>query len=234
MQLYDLYVIYRDGQALFHKRYEWVIDQEIRVTGQDIITAFLTAIENHRNELLGSEFPRVFEKGPFKLLLTYGKDICGALLCRTDNKEETLRLRHILEQIVGDIQVQYADILPTWRGNMRQLARISDIVGQNLKEIIPPLPSLLTFIQDPNRYFFTIDERGINLYNRCLRNAEGFHDFITKLQIPVEMVDTVLNGIRSARKTSAQLSEALHLEVHRVTTLLRALTLRGIVNLQIK
>ena len=63
MELYDLYVIYRGGQTIFHKRFGTIeIDQ-------DLITAFLTAIENFGKELLaGDEHLRVIEKGRSKVL----------------------------------------------------------------------------------------------------------------------------------------------------------------------
>jgi hypothetical protein len=165
-----------------------------------------------------------------KVLLAYGKDICCALVCGTDNTEEVLMLRQNLDQILGNIQVQYAEILPTWRGNMRQLAGISDIVEKDLKEIIlgSAPPTLLALIQDPNRFYFTIDERGVNLYNSLLRNSGSFHAFIDKLKIPIEMVDMVLNEIRLGRKNSSQLAQELNLESNRLITLLRTLRLRGI------
>jgi hypothetical protein len=225
MQLYDLYVIYRGGQTIFHKRFGTIeIDQ-------DLITAFLTAIENFGKELLaGDEHLRVIEKGRSKVLLAYGSDICCALVCGTENVEEVTRLREILDQILQDIQVQYASILPTWRGNMRQLGGISDIVEKDLKNIMlasapPPLASI---IQNPNRYYFTIDDKGINLYNTLLRSSPGFKAFIKKLNIPIESVDMVLNEIRLGRKHGNQLASELNIEQNRLMTLLRTLRLRGI------
>ncbi len=226
MQLYDLYVIYRGGQTIFHKRFGTIeIDQ-------DLITAFLTAIENFGKELLaGDEHLRVIEKGFSKVLLAYGRDICCALVCGTDNTDEVSTLREILEQILEDIQTQYASILPTWRGNMRQLAGISDIVERDLKNIMlqSPPPPLAVLFQNPKRYYFTIDERGINLYNTLLRNSEGFHAFIKKLNIPIEMVDMILNEIRLGRKNGVQLAQELDIDLNRLMVLLRTLRLRGIV-----
>ncbi|MHA1648960.1 MAG: hypothetical protein ACTSYB_02110, partial [Candidatus Helarchaeota archaeon] len=226
MQLYDLYVIYRGGQTIFHKRFGTIeIDQ-------DLITAFLTAIENFGKELLaGDEHLRVIEKGFSKVLLAYGRDICCALVCGTDNTDEVSTLREILEQILEDIQTQYASILPTWRGNMRQLAGISDIVERDLKNIMlqSPPPPLAVLFQNPKRYYFTIDERGINLYNTLLRNSKGFHAFIKKLNMPIEMVDMILNEIRLGRKNGVQLAQELDIDLNRLMVLLRTLRLRGIV-----
>jgi hypothetical protein len=225
MELYDLYVIYRGGQNIFHKRFG-VIEID-----QDLITAFLTAIENFGKELLaGDEHLRVIEKGQSKVLLAYGQDICCALVCKTNTVDEVTRLRTILERVLSDIQIQYASILPTWRGNMKQLAGISDIVENDLKEIIlasapPPLASLL---QNPNRYSFTIDEKGINLYNTLLRGSKGFQKFLNKLNLPIELVDMVLNEIRLSRKNGLQLANETNLDQNRLMTLLRSLRLRGI------
>ncbi len=225
MQLYDLYVIYRGGQTIFHKRFGTIeIDQ-------DLITAFLTAIENFGKELLaGDEHLRVIEKGFSKVLLAYGKDICCALVCGTDSPEEVVTLREILDGILGDIQNQYSAILPSWRGNMRQLAGISDIVEQDLKQIIlaSAPPALATLIQNPNRFYFTIDDRGIDLYNTLLRTSDGFRAFIRKLNVPIELVDMVLNEIRLAKKNAPQLSSELDLDINRLMALLRTLRLRGI------
>ena len=225
MQLYDLYVIYRGGQTIFHKRFGTIeIDQ-------DLITAFLTAIENFGKELLaGDEHLRVIEKGFSKVLLAYGKDICCALVCGSDDVEEVTSLREILEQILLHIQNTYAAVLPTWRGNMRQLAGISDIVERDLKEVIleSAPPPLAVLIQNSKRYYFTIDDRGINLYNTLLRSSSGFRAFIKKLNIPIEVVDMVLNEIRLAKKNAAQLSSELDLDLNQLMTLLRTLRLRGI------
>jgi len=193
MQLFDLYVIYRGGQTIFHKRFgEMEIDQ-------DLITAFLTAIDNFSKEVMANDEPlRVIEKGFSKVLLTYGKDICCALVCGTEDQSELVTLRSILERILGDIQVQFTQILEGWRGDLKQLSGIGTIVETDLKTVIrvsapPPLTDLL---QNPNRYYFTVDDRGINLYNTLLRDSRGFRAFIKKLGVPIEMVDMILNEIR--------------------------------------
>ncbi|NVM55868.1 MAG: hypothetical protein HWN66_19365 [Candidatus Helarchaeota archaeon] len=225
MQLYDLYVIYRGGQTIFHKRFGAMeIDQ-------DLITAFLTAIENFSKEVLATDEPlRVIEKGFSKVLLAYGKDICCALVCGTREIDEVETLRGILELTLGDIQSQFAQILAVWKGDLRQLAGISDIVESNLKGIIRASapPPLMELIQNPKRYYFTIDDRGINLYNTLLRESNGFRAFIEKLGIQIEWVDMILNEIRLGRKGALQLSQELGLEMNRLMALLRSLKLRGI------
>lgn len=226
MQLYDLYVIYRGGQTIFHKRFGTVeIDQ-------DLITAFLTAIENFSKEVLAGDEPlRVIEKGFSKVLLAYGKDICCALVCGTEEIDEVSILRGVLELTLTDIQSQFASILSSWKGDLRQLAGISDIVETNLKVILrasapPPLAELL---QNPNRYYFTVDDRGINLYNTLLRESEGFRAFIKKIAFPIEWVDMILNEIRLGRKTGVNLAQELGIESNRLMVLLRTLKLRGII-----
>lgn len=226
MQLYDLYVIYRGGQTIFHKRFGTMdIDQ-------DLITAFLTAIENFSKEVLGAtdEPLRVIEKGFSKVLLAYGKDVCCALVCGTEEVEEVNSLRGVLELTLNDIQAQFAQILASWKGDLRQLSGISDIVETNLKGIIRATapPPLLELIDNPKRYYFTIDDRGINLYNTLLRESKGFRAFIEKLAIPIEWVDMILNEIRLGRKGAQQLSQELGIDMNRLMALLRSLKLRGI------
>jgi len=225
MQLFDLYVIYRGGQTIFHKRFgEMEIDQ-------DLITAFLTAIDNFSKEVMANDEPlRVIEKGFSKVVLTYGKDICCALVCGTEDPSELGTLRSILERILGDIQAQYAQLLEGWRGDLKQLSGISVIVETNLKTVIrltapPPLTDLL---QNPNRYYFTVDDRGINLYNTLLRDSRGFRAFIKKLGVPVEMVDMVLNEVRAEKRVITQLCQETGVDINRLLTLLRSLKLRGI------
>ncbi|MFX1298676.1 MAG: hypothetical protein ACFFD2_27925, partial [Promethearchaeota archaeon] len=67
-----------------------------------------------------------------------------------------------------------------------------------------------------------------NLYNTLLRGGKGFNAFIKKLDIPIEMVDMVLNEIRLGRKSGTQLADELEIEQNRLMTLLRTLRLRGI------
>jgi hypothetical protein len=225
MQLFDLYVIYRGGQTIFHKRFgEMEIDQ-------DLITAFLTAIDNFSKEVLANDEPlRVIEKGFSKVVLTYGKDICCALVCGTEDATELGTLRSILERILGDIQIQYAQILEGWRGDLKQLSGISIIVETNLKNVIrlSAPPALTELLQNPNRYYFTVDDRGINLYNTLLRDSRGFRAFIKKLGVPIEMVDMVLNEIRADKRGIAQLGQGTGVDLSRLLTLLRSLKLRGI------
>ncbi len=225
MQLYDLYVIYRGGQTIFHKRFGTMeIDQ-------DLITAFLTAIENFSKEVLATDEPlRVIEKGYSKVLLAYGADVCCALVCGTEEIDEVDILRGVLEITLNDIQSQFAAILTSWKGDLRQLAGISDIVETNLKGIIrasapPPLTELM---QNPARYYFTVDDRGINLYNTLLRESAAFRAFIKKIAIPIEWVDMILNEVRLGKKTSNQLATELGIDMTRLMVLLRALKLRGI------
>lgn len=225
MELYDLYVIYRGGQTIFHKRFGTLeIDQ-------DLITAFLTAIDNFGKEVLAGEEPlRVIEKGFSKVLLAYGADICCALVCGTESIDEVTELRTVLDLTLKDIQSQFASILASWKGDLRALAGISDIVESNLKTIIrasapPPLSEL---IQNPNRYFFAVDDRGITLYNTLLRESKGFRAFIKKLAIPIEWVDMVLNEIRLAKKNGNQLNKDMGIDFQRLMALLRTLKLRGI------
>ncbi|NVM31593.1 MAG: hypothetical protein HWN65_22340 [Candidatus Helarchaeota archaeon] len=225
MLLYDLYVIYRGGQTIFHKRFG---SMEI---DQDLITAFLTAIENFSKEVLATDEPlRVIEKGFSKVLLAYGKDVCCALVCGTEDISEVEILRNILEITLNDIQTQFAQILTAWKGDLRQLAGISDIVETNLKGIMrasapPPLAEL---IQNPNRYYYMVDDRGINLYNTLLRESKAFRAFIKKIGIPIEWVDMILNEIRMGKRNSTQLGQELGIEMQRLIVLLRSLKLRGI------
>ncbi|MHA1264370.1 MAG: hypothetical protein ACTSRS_03965 [Candidatus Helarchaeota archaeon] len=226
MQLYDLYVIYRGGQTIFHKRFGTMeIDQ-------DLITAFLTAIDNFSKEVLATDEPlRVIEKGFSKVLLAYGKDVCCALVCGTEDTSEVDILRTILESTLNDIQTQFAPILNAWKGDLRQLAGISDIVETNLKGIIRASapPPLVELIQNPNRYYFTVDDRGINLYNTLLRESEAFRAYIRKIAIPIEWVDMILNEIRLGKKTAIQLAQELGIDIKRLIVLLRTLKLRGII-----
>ncbi len=225
MQLFDLYVIYRGGQTIFHKRFGTMeIDQ-------DLITAFLTAIENFSKEVLATDEPlRVIEKGFSKVLLAYGKDVCCALVCGTEEPGEVDILRNILEITLNDIQTQFAQILLSWKGDLRQLSGISDIVETNLKGIIRASapPPLIELIQNPTRYYFTVDDRGINLYNTLLRESESFRAFIKKLGIPIEWVDMLLNEIRMGKRSTIQLGQEFGIESNRLTALLRSLKLRGI------
>jgi len=226
MQLFDLYVIYRGGQTIFHKRFGTMeIDQ-------DLITAFLTAIENFSKEVLASDEPlRVIEKGYSKVLLAYGKDICCALVCGTQDISEVEILRTTLEVTLKDIQSQFATILTAWKGDLRQLAGISVIVETNLKVILRAIapPPLSELMQNPSRYYFTVDDRGINLYNTLLRESAIFRAFIKKIATPIEWVDMVLNEIRIGKKTSGQLEKELGIDMNRLMVLLRALKLRGII-----
>ena len=225
MQLFDLYVIYRGGQTIFHKRFgEMEIDQ-------DLITAFLTAIDNFSKEVMANDEPlRVIEKGFSKVVLTYGKDICCALVCGTEDPAELGTLRSILERTLGDIQAQYAQLLEGWRGDLKQLSGISTIVETNLKTVIrlTAPPQLTDLLQNPNRYYFTVDDRGINLYNTLLRDSRGFRALIKKLGVPVEMVDMVLNEIRAEKRVITQLCQETGVDINRLLTLLRSLKLRGI------
>jgi hypothetical protein len=154
------------------------------------------------------------------------------LVCGTEDSAEMGTLRSILERILGDIQIQFAPILEGWRGDLKQLSGIGGIVETNLKSVMrisapPPVADLL---QNPNRFYFTVDDRGINLYNTLCRDSKVFRAFIKKIGIPIEKVDMILNEIRSENKKAiAQIGQELDAEVKQILVLLRDLKLRGII-----
>jgi len=228
LNLYDLYVIYKGGQTIFHKRFGIVkIDQ-------DLITAFLTAIDNFSKEVLQSSDPlKVIEKGDSKVLMAYSPDIVLALVCNTKNTQEMETLRAILEKTLINILQTYADFLVTWKGNLRELEGIGDIIEINLKDILKktPPPPLTTMIEDPNIFYFNVDDRGINLYNTLLRNSKGFNSFLSKLHLPIQYCDMILNEIHGVKKKVKDIAQALDLDPNRITAILRSLRVRGLVNI---
>ncbi|MHA1797918.1 MAG: hypothetical protein ACTSVY_05660 [Candidatus Helarchaeota archaeon] len=226
MDLYDLYVIYKGGQTIFHKRFGTVkIDQ-------DLITAFLTAIENFSKEVLPSADPlRVIEKGDSKVILSYGESVCTALVCGVYRAEEVDDLKDKLDEILNGIQTTYASTLRNWSGRLADFAGIDDIVEVNMKDILrisipPPLEDL---VNNPERYFFTIDERGMNLYNSYLRNNKMFKLFLQRLGLEQDWIDMILNQLKSGKYTGLKLSNDIGLELNRTMAVIRDLKLRGIV-----
>jgi len=228
MNLYDLYVIYKGGQTLYHKRFSVVeIDQ-------DLITAFLTAIDNFSKEVLPSSEPlKVIEKGDSKVLMAYSPDIVLALICNTDTQEEMEELRNILEKILYEIIKVYAEFLKSWRGNLREVEGIGDIIEEHIQKILKktPPPDLVTLMQNPESFYFDIDDRGINIYNTLLRSSKGFGLFLKKLRISIEYCDMILNEIHGEKKNAYEISQALGLDISRVLALLRTLRIRGLVNI---
>ncbi|MHA1231492.1 MAG: hypothetical protein ACTSRP_12320 [Candidatus Helarchaeota archaeon] len=228
MNLYDLYLIYKGGQTLFHKRFGVVqIDQ-------DLITAFLTAIDNFSKEVLPSSEPlKVIEKGDSKVLMAYSPDLVIALVCNTKNVEEMDELRSILEDILAEIIRVYGEFLKTWRGNLRELDGIGAIIESKLQGILKktPPPPLVTLIESPDTFYFSIDDRGINLYNTLLRNSRGFGLFINKLRIPIEYCDMILNEIYQDKKNAVEIANSLGLDINIIMAILRTLRVRGLVNI---
>ncbi|TFF86669.1 MAG: hypothetical protein EU551_00815 [Promethearchaeota archaeon] len=228
MNLYDLYVIYKGGQTIYHKRFGVVqIDQ-------DLITAFLTAIDNFSKEVLPSSEPlKVIEKGDSKVLMAYSPDLVLALVCNTHNAEEMEELRNNLEKILYEILETYAEFLQTWRGNLRELDGIGAIIEENVQDILKktPPPPLKTLIESPDSFYFNIDDRGVRLYNTLLRESRGFGLFLKKLHTPVEYVDMVLNEIHPDKLNAIEISNALGLDLNRVLAILRTLRVRGLVNI---
>ncbi|NHI91721.1 MAG: hypothetical protein EAX96_04395 [Candidatus Lokiarchaeota archaeon] len=226
MDLYDLYVIYKGGQTIFHKRFGTVkIDQ-------DLITAFLTAIENFSKEVLPSADPlRVIEKGDSKVILSYGDSICTALVCGVYRTENVETLKEKLDLILKGIQNTFAATLRNWSGRLADFAGIDDIVEINIKDILrvaipPPLEELC---KNPDKYFFTIDDRGMNLYNSYLRNNKMFRLYLEKLGLEQDWIDMILNQLKNGKYTGQKLSNDIGLEINRTMAVVRNLKLRGIV-----
>jgi len=228
VQIFDIYVIYRGGQTIYHKRFGVVqIDQ-------DLITAFLTAIDNFSKEVLPSSEPlKVIEKGDSKVLLAYSPDLALALVCSTRNNEEMEDLRSTLEKILYEILQTYAEFLKTWRGNLRELDGIGEIIELNIQDILKktPPPPLLTLVESPDTFYFNIDDRGINLYNSLLRNSRGFSLFINKLHVPIEYCDIILNEIHPYKKNGIQIADSIGIDVNIIMAILRTLRVRGLVNI---
>ncbi|MBD3228148.1 MAG: hypothetical protein GF329_08160 [Candidatus Lokiarchaeota archaeon] len=228
MNLYDLYVIYKGGQTIYHKRFSVVqIDQ-------DLITAFLTAIDNFSKEVLPSSEPlKVIEKGDSKVLMAYSPDLVLALVCNTKNAEEMKTLREILETVLYEILEVYGDFLKTWRGNLKELEGIGEVIEENLRDILKktPPPALKTLMESPDSFYFNVDDRGVNLYNTLLRPSRGFGLFLKKLHIPIEYCDMILNEIHHEKRNGVEISNALGLDLNRVIAILRTLRIRGLVNI---
>ena len=226
MDLYDLYVIYKGGQTIFHKRFGTVkIDQ-------DLITAFLTAIENFSKEVLPSADPlRVIEKGDSKVILSYGDAICTALVCGVRRTEDVEELKEKLDIILKGIQTTFAATLRNWGGRLADFAGIDDIVEINIKDILrisipPPLEELC---KNPDKFYFTIDDRGMNLYNSYLRNNKMFKKFLGRLGLEQDWIDMILNQLKNGKYTGLKLSNDIGLEINRTMAVVRDLKLRGIV-----
>ena len=228
MNLYDLYVIYKGGQTIFHKRFGVIkIDQ-------DLITAFLTAIDNFSKEVLPSSDPlRVIEKGDSKVVMAYSPDLVLALVCNTKNLDEMEELRNTLDKILKLIIESYGEFLKTWRGNLRELDGIGPIIETNVVDLVKKTlpPQLKTLVEDPESFLFNINDRGIQLYNTLLRDSRGFGLFLNKLHIALEYSDMILNEIHPEKKNAIQISNALGLDLHRVLAILRSLRIRGLVNI---
>ncbi|MHA1309530.1 MAG: hypothetical protein ACTSWR_06935 [Candidatus Helarchaeota archaeon] len=228
MNLYDLYVIYKGGQTIYHKRFGVVqIDQ-------DLITAFLTAIDNFSKEVLPSSEPlKVIEKGDSKVLMAYSPDLVLALVCNTKNSEEMEELRTTLEKILYEILQTYAEFLKTWRGNLRELEGIGEIIEANVQDLLKktPPPPLMTLIESPDNFYFNTDDRGINLYNTLLRDSKGFGMFINKLHVPIEYCDMILNEIHPYKKNATQIADSIGIDTNIIMAILRTFRIRGIVNI---
>ena len=226
MDLYDLYVIYKGGQTIFHKRFGAVkIDQ-------DLITAFLTAIENFSKEVLPSGDPlRVIEKGDSKVILSYGDSICTALVCGIYRIEDVDVLKDKLDIILKSIQSTFSATLRNWSGRLADFNGIDDIVELHIKDILrvsipPPLED---FITNSDKYNFTIDDRGMALYNSYLRNNKMFKLFLKRLGLEQDWIDMILNQLKSGKYTGQKLSDDIGLEINRTMAVVRDLKLRGIV-----
>ncbi|MHA1143471.1 MAG: hypothetical protein ACTSRW_01965 [Candidatus Helarchaeota archaeon] len=226
MDLYDLYCIYKGGQTIFHKRFGAVkIDQ-------DLVTAFLTAIENFSKEVLPTADPlRVIEKGDVKVILAYGENICAALVCGGTTMTDVELLKTRLDFILTQIQKTFAATLKNWSGRLADFTGMGDIIEDNLKDIIRVSipPPLLELIENPEKYFFTIDERGLYLYNSYLRQNKGYKTFLSRLGIESDWIDMILNELKNGRYNGKQLSQDIGLEINRTMTIIRDLKLRGVI-----
>lgn len=226
MDLYDLYCIYKGGQTIFHKRFGAVkIDQ-------DLVTAFLTAIENFSKEVLPTADPlRVIEKGDVKVILAYGDNICSALVCGGITMAEVDKLTNKLDLILKSIQQTFAQTLKNWSGRLADFEGMGDIIEENLKDIIRVSvpPALAELIDNPEKYYFTIDDRGIYLYNSYLRQNKGYKIFLSRLGIEADWIDMILNELKNGRYNGKQLSQDIGLEIARTMAIVRDLKLRGIV-----
>ena len=225
MDLYDIYIIYKGGQTIFHKNFSTV------KVDPDLVTAFLTAVTNFSQEVLPTGDPlRIIEKGYSKIIMSYEALIMSALICGTNDPVDVDKLKVRIDDIVKELQAQYYPILRNWGGKTSDFMGMGDVIDDHLKDIlrIALPPALELMFATPANFSFTIDERGLNLYNSYLRNNKGFNAFLGKLGLEISWVDRALNALRSGKISLPDLANKLGLDLQITTVLVRDLKLRGL------
>lgn len=108
---------------------------------------------------------------------------------------------------------------------------MGDIIQDNLKDIlrISLPPPLELIISTPEKFSFSIDERGLNLYNSYLRENKGFKAFLNKLGLKAEYIDTILNVLKNGNISLTDLAGQIGMDLKVTAVIMRDLKLRGLV-----
>ncbi len=226
LDLYDIYVIYKGGQTIYHKNFSTV------KVDPDLVTAFLTAVTNFSQEVLPTGDPlRIIEKGYSKIIMAYEKIIMTALICGANNPDDVQLLKDKIDVIVSDLQAKYASTLQNWAGKTSDFLGMGDVIEDYLKDIlrISVPPTLEFMLMNPEKFTFSIDERGLNLYNAYLRDNRGFLKFLERLGLKIAWIDKILNALKNTRMSLKTLSKTVDLDSNITTVIMRDLKLRGLV-----
>ncbi|MHA1298988.1 MAG: hypothetical protein ACTSO9_06035 [Candidatus Helarchaeota archaeon] len=226
VDLYDIYVIYKGGQTIFHKNFSTV------KVDPDLVTAFLTAVTNFSQEVLPTGDPlRIIEKGYSKIIMAYEKIIMTALICGSNNPDDVQLLKERIDIIIKELQTKYQSTLQNWAGKVSDFMGMGEVIDDHLKDIlrISVPPTLEFMLMNPEKFSFSIDERGLNLYNAYLRDNRGFLTFLEKLGLKIAWIDKILNVLKNQSLTLKSLSNNIDLDLNITTVVMRDLKLRGLV-----
>ncbi|MFX0096189.1 MAG: RAD55 family ATPase [Candidatus Hodarchaeota archaeon] len=197
-QIYDVYIIDRNGYCLFNAKSE---NAEYEV---DVVSAFLTAVSTFAKQMLPSEGELSgIRKGNLQILCEWGQKICVTVVCTTETAEDEVRSK--MRVLVDTFEVRFNHILEYWNGDLSVFRPVERLVRRYFGSHLHRIEN--GEIVRPQTQLYSIDDFGSKAYWEYYRDSKGFRLFVSKNKIPIREIDKLVNLISDSRLNANELEK---------------------------
>jgi len=229
LKVLNVYIIKDDGRPILNKAFgSSPIDDAL-------ISSFLAAIKAFAGEALPSERPlEAIDKGDIHILFANFKDLIGAIVVKTSNKDELHEARTVLQNTLKQIRMRYSSVLEDWNGNLSHFRELEPILEKAIKqlnlEMVEEIPDRQTLIKNAEKFYFATTNRQYKLFDSFWKNSDSFKTFCSKLGVENDKIIEFIRELMGERINLNTIYNKFEILPPKVITIIRHLCLRGILN----